>query len=806
MPMNGFLVTYNHKSQTFSYPENISDIMSVDERPLYDILIEDEIITEDDAVIFKEKIIEVAESDKQEIYFGEFLMNFNKQKSEWYRVGFIGVVPGEVVHIVFSNIDKEMNVHTKRMNKIKTDELTGLLNREGFVEAVNKIEENNISGYSLLYLDIVRFKAINELFGVEEGNKLLYYIGESLRRCVPESEPIARLNADRFVVFTKTADDELELMINSILKAVASYDLEIEVMCNIGVYVTEETKISVDAMIDRANLALSAIKGSYAQKYIYYTDTLRSELISEQEISGNMVNALEDKQFIVYYQPKYDHSTGMLLSSEALVRWKHPVIGIISPGLFIPIFEKNGFITKLDYYVFEQVCIFLKKCIEKRLPLIPVSVNFSRHDIFQPDFIERLEDIRTRYDVPVKLLHIEITESAVVGNSQRANAVVNNLHKFGYIVEMDDFGSGYSSLNVLKEIDFDIVKLDMMFMSNEPGNNRGGTILSSIVRMAKWLGMPVIAEGVETVTQADFLRSVGCNYIQGYLYSRPLPEEEYIEKLSGSSIGELVPQLRLNERLNACNFWDPNSIETLIFSNYVGAASIFTYDKGKLEILRVNQKYLQELSMNLSEKDLIESDPWIYFDEANKKEYEKMLERAIQSGEEVECESWRRISSPCCGEEKFCIRSTVRVIGKSGDCYLFHAMIRNITSEKLRYIDLVDNERRFKATAEQVNVYFWEYTIATKEMRPCFRCMRDLGMPALLTNYPESAYEMEVFPPEVREMYTDWIRQLEEGVETLEGVIPLTVGRVPFMVRYTNEFDDNGRPVKAYGSATLIVE
>ena len=209
--------------------------------------------------------------------------------------------------------------------------------------------------------------------------------------------------------------------------------------------------------------------------------------------------------------------------------------------------------------------------------------------------------------------------------------------------------------------------------------------------------------------------------------------------------------------------------------------------------------------MNLSEKELIQSEPLSFFDELNRKVYLDMLKRAIETGEEQECETWRNLSSSCCGKERICIRSNVRMIGKSGENYLFYAMIRNVTAEKNRYTAILDNEKRFKMASEQVNIYYWEYTVATHEMRPCFRCMRDLGLPALLTNYPDSAIEMGVFPPEVADMYRDWHRQIAEGVPELEAVIPLTVGRIPFRVRYTTEFDENGRPVKAYGSAALVV-
>jgi PAS domain S-box-containing protein len=316
--------------------------------------------------------------------------------------------------------------------------------------------------------------------------------------------------------------------------------------------------------------------------------------------------------------------------------------------------------------------------------------------------------------------------------------------------------------------------------------------------------MPVIAEGVETVSQADFLRSIGCEYIQGYLYSKPLPEEEFEGLLRKNKIEDSVLLESPQYTMSAHDFWEPKSQETLIFSNFVGGAAIFEYHNGKAEILRVNKKYLRELGMNLSEKELIESDPLSFFDEGNGKIYEDALRLAVETGEEQECDTWRSFSSSCCGSEKICIRSNVRLIGRSGNHYLFYSMIRNVTTEKEYQKMLLDNERRFKIASEHANIFYWEYTVATKEMRPCFRCMRDLGLPALLTNYPDSAIELGVFPPEVADMYRDWHRQIEEGVPELEAVMPLTVGRVPFRVKYTTEFDEHGRPVKAYGSATPV--
>lgn len=745
-----------------------------------------------------------------QVCFTEASLRGISGEQRMYRIGLVCTPPMDRVIVTFSDISAEEGDGCRDAGENVRDELTGLWNRRAFCEKVEqlvKAHETEIASgeYALACFDVIRFKAINDVYGMEEGDKLLKYIAKSITKCVDREDVVCRANADHFLLFTHTSGSELELLIEQILTEISLYGQTYEITCNVGIYVTEDATLSVEAMIDRAVLAKSTIKGSYTIRYSYFTEQLRKEMITEQEIVGMISGALAEKQFVIYYQPQYNHSTGMVVGAEALVRWKHPEKGLISPGIFIPIFEKNGFITRLDLYVFEEVCVYIRKSMDEGRQIVPVSTNFSRYDIFQPRFVEKLEEIRRRYDVPVKYLRVEITESAIVGGSQHTNEIIHRLHNFGYIVEMDDFGSGYSSLNVLKDIELDIIKLDMLFLSGETETNRGGTIVSAVIRMAKWLGIPVIAEGVETMKQADFLKSIGCDYIQGYLYSRPLPEAEYTELIVESSVGNAAPQMRLLDTVHAYDFWNPESLETLIFSNYVGGAAIFDYQNGKVELSRVNVKYLQEIGMNLSEKEILEADFFSFMDEGNRKAYIRMLERAIETGEEQECETWRNITSSCCGDDRMCIRSTVRVIGNSDDTYLFYAMIRNVTGEKLHIMEMQDTERRFKMASEQVNIYFWEYTVATKEMHPCFRCMRDLGLPPVMTNYPESAIEAGVFPPEVADMYRDWHVQIANGVKELEAVIPLTVGRVPFRVKYTTEFDENGRPIKAYGSAALVV-
>ena len=530
-----------------------------------------------------------------------------------------------------------------------------------------------------------------------------------------------------------------------------------------------------------------------------------SEAINRAAILKYKEKAFFDNEFVVYYQPKYNQSTGVLVGAEALARWNSKEMGFVSPNDFIDVFEEDDTITRLDLYILEKVCRFLSDCKANNYYLAPVSINITRRDIFSDGFLEKIDSITKKYDINPSLINIEITESSALGSTEAINRIIKGLHERGYLVAMDDFGKGYSSLNVLRNLDIDEIKIDMEFISGSIGD-KGGIILSSIVNMAKWLQLPIIVEGVETIDQSEFLKSIGCNYVQGYLFSKPLPEEEYLKVLSASSVGKITKPLNLVEHFNSYNFWDPRSLDTLIFSNLVGGASIFQYNKsnGNVELLRINEKYIREMGMNKDQSEMILSNPWAVFDEENKDIFKNALNLAIDTQDEVSCETWRTVTSDCCGSDYLCVRSDIRVIGQSDQKYLFYAMIRNITAEKEKFEELEHSDIIMRNTFDQVNIYYWEYNILNKEMRPCFRCMRDLGLPPIVKNYPETAIELGIIPEEYGDLYIDFVGQLSTGVENIEAIIPLTENRIPFKVRYTTEFDELGNPIKAFASATLI--
>ena len=294
-----------------------------------------------------------------------------------------------------------------------------------------------------------------------------------------------------------------------------------------GVYEIIDRSVPVEQMCDRVLLAADSIKGQYNQFYAVYDDNLRGKLLREKAIADVMETALAKEQFIVYLQPKYSLSDNRMVGAEALVRWIHPEWGFMSPGEFIPLFEKNGFIPCLDRYVWEKVCVYLHDWKEKGYPVVPISVNVSRADVYQSHLVDTLSGLVQKYGIDPACLHLEITESAYTDNPDQIISTVEELHRRGFVIEMDDFGSGYSSLNMLSQMTLDILKLDMKFIQNELAKPAEQSILNDIISMAHRMRLRVVAEGVETKEQTERLQAVGCDYVQGYYFARPMPVKEF---------------------------------------------------------------------------------------------------------------------------------------------------------------------------------------------------------------------------------------------------------------------------------------
>ncbi|MFA9464285.1 MAG: putative bifunctional diguanylate cyclase/phosphodiesterase [Velocimicrobium sp.] len=410
------------------------------------------------------------------------------------------------------------------------DAVSGLYNRVTFYsQTKTMLMENCEKRFVMLRMDIERFKVINELWGRAEGDHLLRYIGNMLRSalCSKSNVTFGRTEADIFYICFLYTEKAVNDMISYIEKILEEYKVDFRIVPYFGLYIIVNHDMPINLMCDRTNLAIRTIKGNYMKRVAYYDDNLRKTMLWEQEIINQMGNALSNEEFQIYLQPKCDIQSGRPVGAEALVRWSHPERGVLSPADFIPIFEKNRFIIKLDFYVWEQTCMLLRRWIDEGKRPHPISVNVSRINLHNPKLCDILIELIETYQIPPSLLELEITESAYVDNQKRLVGVIENLQAYGFVVLMDDFGSGYSSLNMLKEAVVDILKLDLVFLTGDDKQNRGGNILASVMNMAGWLNLSVIAEGVETKEQAEFLRSIGCQVAQGYYYAKPMPIKDY---------------------------------------------------------------------------------------------------------------------------------------------------------------------------------------------------------------------------------------------------------------------------------------
>ena len=499
----------------------------------------------------------------------------------------------DIIRFRIRNVIEHSQLQISRELKYRAefDVLTGIYNKSNMFQATSEIVRRYADkNFAFIRMDIEKFQLINSFFGMDEGDRLLKYIAHLLTKEAGGRDDIVygRIEADIFgICMPYSEQQELLDFTGRLRERLGSYPLEFDIVPIFGIYLIEERSVSPNHMYDRANLAAKHCKGNYIRNYAFYTRRMSEEIEKEQRIVNSMKHALEDEQFILYLQPKYELSDNQVAGAEVLVRWQSRERGMVSPGEFIPVFERNGFITKLDCYVWEKTCMMLRKWLDEGKNPRPVSVNLSRVSLYNPKLVETICGLVEKYDIPRYLFQLELTESAYTSNPKVVQETMQRLQNEGFSILMDDFGSGYSSLNVLKDIDVDVLKMDMRFLSDTDKRRRGENILMSVVRMAKWLNMPVVAEGVERREQADFLRSIGCEYVQGFYFAKPMPVEDY-EKLVFTGTPEASGGGRVSKTDSP---WPLNSrIEELFLKLQQGVA-VYEYSGNQIKIVLINDAY-----------------------------------------------------------------------------------------------------------------------------------------------------------------------------------------------------------------------
>lgn len=473
------------------------------------------------------------------------------------------------------------------------DALTDLYNRTGFFAQTRRLlEQYPDRTFAILRFDIDDFHLLNAFWGEEEGNRFLRFLADGVRKVAEQAQPstYGRINADTFSLCIAYRKGWIEKTMETVRAGLAAYNTNYLIEPSLGVYVVSDRTVKTETMYEYATLAAQECKGKYETYLRYYEPEMSRRAEQEQGIVSEMQAALEGGQFEVFLQPKYNLENEKPYGAEALIRWRHPERGLLAPGLFIPVFEGNGFIGKVDHYMWEQVCILLRRWIDAGEHPAPISVNVSRVNMYNPNLVRVLQDLVKKYAIDPSLLNLELTETAYMDDPELMSRVVHELRQAGFVVMMDDFGSGYSSLNTLKDIPVDVLKIDMKFLSSEHSSGRNECILASVIRMAGWLQIPVIMEGVEELQQVEFLKSIGCGYVQGYFYARPMPVADY-EKLVHGVQQEPVRSRSENHRAIFETVWASSPQMNLLFSSIPQPIAIYEFANDSFRALRVNEAF-----------------------------------------------------------------------------------------------------------------------------------------------------------------------------------------------------------------------
>lgn len=424
------------------------------------------------------------------------------------------------------------------------DVLTGGYNRRGFIRITERLlnEVPDRTKYAVLFFNVKNFKAVNELFGVESGDVVLQNIFRTLTHSKLSPVITARVESDHFVCLVENKNLDFEELTSVCDNKFVKDGKCMNLIIRCGIFYVEEKPMKISGMIDRAKLAKRYITDEYVQPYMVYDQSMQVAYVDKAKLAGELQEGIAKEQFKVYYQPVIDTKTGKIASAEALIRWIHPDKGFISPALFIPALEENGHISELDFYVLKKVWQFINDRCENNKFVVPISVNLSWMDFYDEIMMEKIlkEMDRFRENGREHMARFEITETSYAAIRENRSGILESLRIKNAKILLDDFGSGFSSFGMLQDYDFDILKIDMSFIRKIGENPKTKSIVHSIIGMAHEIGIKTVAEGVETEEQVSFLRQSGCDYIQGYYYSKPLPEEEFVEFLEKADAEQQV--------------------------------------------------------------------------------------------------------------------------------------------------------------------------------------------------------------------------------------------------------------------------
>lgn len=685
----------------------------------------------------------------------------------------------------------------------RIDAATGLLSKEAFFdEAAAYLRHSGARDVSIVCFDVDHFKLFNDLHGLDCGDELLRYLGRALAlRFSPDgAQPLARLAADTFALCaTGIRPERVERILVDISSECPN---GIDAIVRAGVYRIEDPASPVSIMCDRAVIALRTVKGSYFDRVALYDPGMREALVLEREVVAGIESALREDRIELFLQPKCNIRTGKIVGAEALARWRHPERGIVAPGEFIPLIERNGLVRSLDLRVWEKTAAWIRGLIDEGVQPVPVSVNVSRADIYLVDVAAELHALVERYGIDPSLIEVEITESAYSERPDRIVAAFDALAERGFTVLMDDFGSGYSSLNMLKDINVDVLRIDMRFLDRD--DRRSKDIMESVIRMARWLDLPVIAEGVETREQVNFLLDVGCSYAQGYYYARPMEAAAFEALLTDGSKVQHEQCALQDARRPILDFRDllhENTISDRMLSSIIGSVALYSYADGDLRLIRGNEAYRRLIAtlgegVNGAEEggSLL---PFVHDEDRDAlvAAAEETVRSCPDDGVEVVV---RRMGTNGCHWHKMRLFHLNTTNGSA----TVYGSVTDVT-ERMEYMEaLRKSEQRFEMTLEASGTVVFELDIPTRTARYSEFLQQAFGLAETVANAPEGFIEQGTVAEESIEDFRAIYRDLYAGAPRTSAVVRAIMGdgsRAWNRVTLLAMPNEAGAPVKAVG-------
>ena len=685
----------------------------------------------------------------------------------------------------------------------RIDAATGLLGKEAFFdEAAAYLRHSGARDVSIVCFDVDHFKLFNDLHGLDCGDELLRYLGRALAlRFSPDgAQPLARLAADTFALCaTGIRPERVERILVDISSECPN---GIDAIVRAGVYRIEDPASPVSIMCDRAVIALRTVKVSYFDRVALYDPGMREALVLEREVVAGVESALREDRIELFLQPKCNIRTGKIVGAEALARWRHPERGIVAPGEFIPLIERNGLVRSLDLRVWEKTAAWIRGLIDEGVQPVPVSVNVSRADIYLVDVAAELHALVERYGIEPSLIEVEITESAYSERPDRIVAAFDELAERGFTVLMDDFGSGYSSLNMLKDINVDVLKIDMRFLDRD--DRRSKDIMESVIRMARWLDLPVIAEGVETREQVNFLLDVGGSYAQGYYYARPMEAAAFEALLTDGSKVQHEQCALQDARRPILDFRDllhENTISDRMLSSIIGSVALYSYADGDLRLIRGNEAYRRLIAtlgegVNGAEEggSLL---PFVHDEDRDAlvAAAEETVRSCPDDGVEVVV---RRMGTNGCHWHKMRLFHLNTTNGSA----TVYGSVTDVT-ERMEYMEaLRKSEQRFEMTLEASGTVVFELDIPTRTARYSEFLQQAFGLAETVANAPEGFIEQGTVAEESIEDFRAIYRDLYAGAPRTSAVVRAIMGdgsRAWNRVTLLAMPNEAGAPVKAVG-------